>query len=81
MRGRLWGLGLCVALGLGAGLAGCDTELSAADKRAMVTPKVEAYFNYPGSNEANGINTTADDIVVQLIDRSRQTIDFAVMGF
>jgi hypothetical protein len=50
---RLLGLALlwCSALALvAAPLAGCDTELSAADREKMLTPRVEVYFNFPGSH-------------------------------
>ena len=60
---------------------GCAQDLDPADRAAMTTPKVEVFFNYPGSRQANGINPEADDIVVQQIDRANATIDFAVMGF
>jgi phosphatidylserine/phosphatidylglycerophosphate/cardiolipin synthase-like enzyme len=74
---------ILLAFGLLPGLllTGCDTEVDADDLAAARGGKFETYFNYPGSNNGNGINTTADDIVVQLIDRASQKIDFAIMGF
>ncbi|MEE2757741.1 MAG: phospholipase D-like domain-containing protein, partial [Myxococcota bacterium] len=60
---------------------GCGYELDQADLEASLTPKVEVYFNFPGSEQANGTDTEADDIVVQMIDRANATVDFAVMGF
>lgn len=62
-------------------IAGCGYELDPADRAESLTPKVEVFFNFPGSEQANGIDTEVDDVVVQLIDRANATVDFAVMGF
>jgi phosphatidylserine/phosphatidylglycerophosphate/cardiolipin synthase-like enzyme len=69
------------ALAMGLVCSGCNQELDPADAAQMMQPKVEVFFNYPGSSQANGTNPEADDIVVQMIDRANVTIDFAVMGF
>ncbi|MEE2788097.1 MAG: phospholipase D-like domain-containing protein [Myxococcota bacterium] len=66
---------------LSMALCACSHDLDDKDKRQMTTPKVEVFFNFPGSRQVNGINTEADDVVVQLIDRANATIDFSVMGF
>lgn len=71
-------------LGLFGGLttlSGCDTKLAEADLERAMTPRVEVYGNFPGTRRENGINTTVDDIIVQLLDRANHTIDFAAMGF
>ncbi len=74
-------IGLLLLAGLVVSLPGCARELDPADARAMFLPRVTAVFNLPGSNEANGLDHNTDDILVQMIDRARATIDFSVMGF
>ncbi|MCB9544027.1 MAG: phospholipase D-like domain-containing protein [bacterium] len=71
---------LALALTLGA-LAGCAPDIAPEDRLRMLSPQVQAFFNLPGSRQQNGIDNGADDILVQTIDRARQSIDFAVMGF
>lgn len=78
-----FGIGLTLsALLLGAALlGGCERELDPADARMMFQPRVTAVFNAPGSAESNGTDHNTDDVLVQMIDRARSTIDFSVMGF
>ena len=71
-------IGVCVAL---SGVWGCAQEIDPSDWASMRQAKTEVYFNYPGSRAANGWDTEADDVVIQLIDRANASVDFSVMGF
>lgn len=73
-------LRLTVLLLLALGFVACG-EPDAADMRMSRTPQVRAYFNEPGTRLQTGQNYVADDILVQLIDDARTSVDFAVMGF
>ncbi len=70
-----------ILCGLTVLICACATSLDPADIEAMGEAHVEVHFNYPGDDRAAGIDTEADDIVVQLIDRANASVDFAVMGF
>lgn len=72
----LWALGVLCAAALG-----CTRELDEPDRRAMFVPRVMAIFNLPGSDEPGGLDYNTDDMLVQMIERTRSTIDFSVMGF
>lgn len=78
---RSLGFGALVVLALATGSTGCEQSLDEADFDAQFQAEVEVYFNYPGSREANATRTTADDVLVQMIERAQVSIDFAVMGF
>jgi len=71
---------LAFALG-GLGLGACQTNLDESDLEEARSPRVDAYFNAPGSNEINGYENSADDVLVQMIYQAEATIDFSVMGF
>lgn len=83
MSSRVRDLWSTLALGatLVAGLAGCDQTLDPEDEARATAPRVTLHFNRPSANEEVGINTPVDDILVQMIDRARVSVDFAVMGF
>lgn len=80
MKTRLIASALSGLLIAGA-LAGCEQTLDAEDELQSRTPRVTTHFNRPSSSAEVGVNTPVDDILVQMIDRSTATIDFAVMGF
>ena len=74
---RAVGLALCVAFAL----TGACGEPDPADVAMTRTAQLRTYFSDPGTRFQNGTNEIADDILVQVIDDARSTIDFAVMGF
>lgn len=59
----------------------CTGEPDADDMEHARTPRVRALFNDPGTRLETGVNSTADDALVQLIDNAENKIDFSVMGF
>lgn len=81
MHRALAALAIALPLGFAGSFVGCTPELEFEDQLRMITPRVEAHFNLPGSRQQNGSDNGADDILVQTIDRARATIDFSVMGF
>ena len=75
-------LALSVAmLGLLLFAPGCATELDEADWESMQEGHVQLFTNQTGTRFANGLNTPADDFLIQMIDRAEVTVDVATMGF
>ena len=64
-----------------ASLFACNPPPSAADLEGTRGGRVDVFFNDPGTRFENMWEPDAIDIMVELIDGARATIDFAVMGF
>jgi phosphatidylserine/phosphatidylglycerophosphate/cardiolipin synthase-like enzyme len=83
-RARIHGHALrWLLLGVGLWMMGpaCRISLDPADREEARSQRVDAYFNFAGTRQSNHFNSTSDDVIVQMIDRTRFTIDVAAMGF
>ncbi len=61
-------------------LAACATEPDLGDLEQARAPRIDVYFNEPGSRAANGSDALTDDILVQTIDLARSRIDASFYG-
>jgi hypothetical protein len=59
---------------------GCQLEPDPADVQNAIEPRVDVYFNHPGTRLQNYHENFAIHMLVQSIDRAQATIDFAAMG-
>jgi len=59
----------------------CRVSVDEDDMNAATAPRIDVYFNYPGSRGGQQTDNYADDVLVLMIDRARSTVDFAAMGF
>ena len=69
----------CLVLGLI--LAACAPELAPKDLDATTKGQIRVYFNDPGTDPRNLVDTRVEDRLVTLIESARISLDVAAMGF
>lgn len=62
-------------------LLACNPPPSAADLAGTEGGRVDVFFNDPGTRDDNLWDPDVVDVMVDLIDQTQATLDFAVMGF
>ncbi len=62
-------------------LLGCNPAPDAADLEGTRGGRIDVYFNDPGTRPDNLWDPDMVAVMVELIDQSNATLDFAVMGF
>jgi len=67
--------------GLFGALLSCNTAPSQADLDSTRGGRVDVYFNEPGTLAENMWEPDAIDIMIDMIDHAKVSIDLAVMGF
>lgn len=70
-----------VGLALLAVVPSCALEPDAEDIAQAIQPRVDAFWNSPGSRRPFGDDRGSDDMLVMAIDRANASVDVATMGF
>jgi phosphatidylserine/phosphatidylglycerophosphate/cardiolipin synthase-like enzyme len=68
-------------LSLSLALLACGPELAPRDLHATTKGQIRIYFNDPGTDPGNLVDTRVEDRLVTLIESARISLDVAAMGF